>query len=131
MIDRGGILRLPGQHGKAWDGKKRSAFYLNLGIYGEPKATRNGQTDYPLVRKVREVEAMVRAWGGFLHTYVDVFSTRAEFEEMFDHDLWRQMREKYAANGAFPDIYDKVKPEIDPLQFMDPEVSSEVEASMS
>ncbi len=119
VIDRGGILRLPGEHGKEWDGVERSAFYLNLGIYGEPRAIRNGRQDYPTVRKVREVEDMVRGWGGFLHTYVDVFSTREEFEIMFDHSLWRRMRKKYAAEGAFPEIYDKVKPEMDPLQFLD------------
>ena len=121
VIDRGGMLRLPGQHGREWDGKERSAFYFNLGIYGEPKAVRNGALDYPTVRKVREVEGMVRTWGGFLHTYVDVFCTREEFEEMFDHRLWRKMREKYAAEGVFPTVYEKVKPELDPLQFLDDE----------
>lgn len=119
VIDRGGMLRLPGYHGKEWDGKERSAFYINLGIYGEPKAIRNGNLDYPTVQKVREVEEMVRSWGGFLHTYVDVFSTEKEFETMFDHNLWKEMRIKYNAEGAFPRIYDKVKPEIDPLQFCD------------
>ena len=42
---------------------------------------------------------------------------------MFDHTLWREMREKYDANGAFPTIYQKVKPETDPLRFLAEEES--------
>ncbi|HSN83727.1 MAG TPA: hypothetical protein VLS88_14180, partial [Polyangiales bacterium] len=65
----------------------------------------------------------VRSMGGFLHTYCDVFSTEEEFEEMFDHTLWREMRARYDADGTFPTIYEKVKPEVDPLQFLDEERS--------
>jgi hypothetical protein len=43
--------------------------------------------------------------------------------EMFDHALWREMRARYAADGAFPTIYEKVKPEMDPLQFLEEEQS--------
>ena len=49
--------------------------------------------------------------------------TEEEFEQMFDHTLWREMREKYDANGAFPTIYEKVKPETDPLAFLAEEES--------
>lgn len=119
--DQGGMVRLKGQHGKPWDGKTTSAQYLNLGIYGTPKPIREGNLQYPLVTKVREIENMIRERGGFLHTYVDIFSTEEEFEAMFDHTLWRQMREKYNADGAFPSIYEKVKPELDPLSFLEEE----------
>ena len=73
--------------------------------------------------RVRRFEARVREIGGFLHTYCDVFSTEEEFEEMFDHTLWREMRKKYEADGAFPTIYEKVKPEIDPLRYLQEERS--------
>jgi hypothetical protein len=43
--------------------------------------------------------------------------------EMFDHRLWRDMRTRYAADGTFPTIYEKVKPEMDPLQFLEEERS--------
>lgn len=39
--------------------------------------------------------------------------TREEFEEMFDLTLYEKVRKKYSAEGAFPHLYDKVKPEID------------------
>lgn len=121
--DRGGMVRLPGQHGKPWDGEAKSKLYMNLGIYGIPKQIREGNLKYPTVTKVRELEGMIRDFGGFLHTYVDVFSTEEEFEQMFDLTLWREMRERYNANGAFPTIYQKIKPEIDPLSFLDEEAS--------
>jgi hypothetical protein len=34
---------------------------------------------------------------------------RAQFEEMFDHRLYRRMREKLGAVGAFPEVWDKVR----------------------
>lgn len=39
--------------------------------------------------------------------------TEEEFEAMFDLRLYRQVRRKYKADGAFPILYDKVKPELD------------------
>ncbi len=75
--------------------------------------------------KVRALEQKARSLGGFLHTYCDVFSTEEEFLEMFDHALWRQMRERYQAEGTFPTIYQKVKPEMDPLQFLAQEAAWE------
>lgn len=119
VIDDGGLIRLPGNHGKEFTGKTETKLYFNLGIYGEPKAVRNGDKNYPVIKKVREVEHMICEMGGFLHTYVDVFSTEEEFEEMFDHSLWYKMRAKYNVNKTFPTIYAKVKPEIDPLELME------------
>lgn len=115
VIDRGGLIRLPGGKGKEWTGTSDSALYLNLGVYGYPKAVREGDREYPTIEKVREVESMINSSGGFLHTYVDVFTTEEEFESMFDHTLWKRMRVKYKAEGAFPSIYDKIKPEINPF----------------
>lgn len=51
--------------------------------------------------------------GGFSFLYADIFMTREEFEEMFDLTLYEKVRKKYSAEGAFPHLYDKVKPEID------------------
>ena len=39
--------------------------------------------------------------------------TRSEFEEMFDLTAYEKVRKKYKAEGAFPHLYDKVKPEVD------------------
>lgn len=49
---------------------------------------------------------------------------RKEFEEMFDLTLYEKVRKKYHAEGAFPHVYDKIKPEIDVFkvgkEYMDP-----------
>lgn len=121
VMDRGGMVRVKGQHGVPWDGRERSAMYLNLGIYGPPRAIREGNLRYPTMTKVREFEGMIRERGGFLHTYVDVLSTEEEFEAMFDHGLWREMRERYGAEGVFPSIYEKIRPELDFLPFLEEE----------
>ena len=118
VVDRGGMVRVKGQHGQPWDQQERSALYLNFGIYGFPRAIREGAENYPTITKVRELEAMVRDRGGFLHTYVDVLSTEAEFETMFDHGLWRAMRTRYGAEGVLPTIFEKVRPEVDVTGFL-------------
>jgi delta24-sterol reductase len=123
VTDQGGMVRLKGQHGKPWDGVPRSAMYLNLGIYGTPKAIREGDLNYPTVTKVRELERMIRERSGFLHTYVDLLSTEEELEALFDHTLWRQMRARYGADGVFPTVYEKIKPEIDYQPFLDEETT--------
>ena len=50
--------------------------------------------------------------------------TRDEFEQMFDLTLYERVRKKFYAEGAFPHLYDKVKPEIDVVeigkQYIDP-----------
>jgi delta24-sterol reductase len=123
VVDRGGMVRVPGQHGVPWDGEVREARYINLGIYGPPRAIREGDPRYPTVTRVRGIEARIRELGGFLHTYVDVFSTEAEFEAMFDHTLWRELRARYDADDVLPTVYDKVRPEVDPLAFLDEEAT--------
>jgi delta24-sterol reductase len=123
VIDHGGIVRLPGNHGKPYAGAPEVGAFLDIGIYGIPQRIKDGEERFDTVTRVRRFEERVRELGGFLHTYCDVCSTADEFEEMFDHTLWREMREKYDANGAFPTIYQKVKPETDPLRFLAEEES--------
>jgi delta24-sterol reductase len=123
VIDHGGIVRLPGNHGKPYGGKPETGAFLDIGIYGIPRRIKDGDERFDAVTRVRRFEKRVRELGGFLHTYCDVFSTEEEFREMFDHTLWQEMRKKYEADGTFPTIYAKVKPETDPLQFLEEERS--------
>lgn len=37
--------------------------------------------------------------------YADTFMSREEFREMFNHELYDRMREKYDAIGAFPEVH--------------------------
>jgi delta24-sterol reductase len=123
VIDHGGLVRLPKNRGKPYSGTSETSAFLDIGVYGFPQRIKDGDPRFPTVTKVRALEAKARSLGGFLHTYCDVFSTEDEFMEMFDHTLWYAMREKYRANGVFPTIYEKVKPEVDPLQYLEEERS--------
>ena len=40
--------------------------------------------------------------------YADSYMTKPEFEEMFDHTLYYEMRQKYDCLKAFPNVYEKV-----------------------
>lgn len=88
------------------------AMYNDLGIYGVPGFVKRKQKYNP-VTAMREMEKFTREIGGFSFLYADIFMTRQEFEDMFDLRLYEKVRIKYGADGAFPHLYDKVKPEID------------------
>ncbi|CAG9766410.1 unnamed protein product [Ceutorhynchus assimilis] len=88
------------------------AMYNDLGIYGVPGYVRRKQP-YNAVKAMRNMEEFTRQIGGFSFLYADIFMSRTEFEEMFDLSLYEVVRKKYKAEGNFPHLYDKVKPEID------------------
>ncbi len=86
-----------------------SQIYVDLGIFGIPPSAEAG--GYDRVPAARRLEEFVRERGGYQMLYADMSMTRAEFERMFEHRLYRDMRSKYAAERAFPEVYDKVIPE--------------------
>lgn len=88
------------------------AMYNDLGVYGVPGYVKRKEKYNP-VYAMREMEKFTRDIGGFSFLYADIFMTREEFEEMFDLTLYEKVRKKYGAEGSFPHLYDKVKPEID------------------
>ena len=60
---------------------------------------------------MRRLEKFVRERGGYQMLYTDIYMTRTEFEHMFEHRLYRDVRSKYAVENSFPEVYDKVVPE--------------------
>lgn len=104
--------------------KTPTSWFLNLGIYGiPPELSQNPDRLFPMVSRVRELEAWLRSVGGFQHTYCDSFQTEEEFEEMFDHTLYNKMRLQYAADGVFPKIFEKTRPEIDFQEWLEEEAT--------
>ena len=104
-----------GAAGERAGAERRRTMCCNLGIYGVPRGLPEAEqagTVFPTVSRVRQLEAWVRSVGGFQHTYCDSFQSEAEFEAMFDHSLWRTARERYGAEGVFPSIYGKTRPEM-------------------
>jgi delta24-sterol reductase len=88
--------------GKDWD------MFVDLGAYGIPPALKRGE-EWDAEEHVAATERFTHEIGGFVPLYQDVWMNRTEFEEMFDHRLYRRMREKLGAVGAFPEVWDKVR----------------------
>ncbi len=86
--------------------------YFDLGVYGVPLPILQGKP-FKTVHAMRKMEELTREVGGYPFLYADTFMTRAEFGEMFNLDLYNAVRAKYGADVAFPDLYDKTKPEVD------------------
>jgi delta24-sterol reductase len=94
--------------------------YFDLGVYGVPLPIKQGKR-FKTVHAMRAMEDFTREVGGYPFLYADTFMTRQEFERMFNLDLYNRVREKYGAARAFPDLYDKIKPEVDVLAVFDEE----------
>ena len=121
--DRNAFVKVP----KCDTKSSNKNFNLNLGIYGiPPELERNNDKVYPMITKVRKLEALLRSVGGFQHTYCDSFQTEEEFSEMFDTDgLYQKMRIKYQCTGIFPSVYEKTRPEMDVWQWLREEEKDE------
>jgi delta24-sterol reductase len=88
---------------------KESSMFVDIGIYGIPSFVKQG--DWDSVTTSRNLEDYTFRKHGFHMLYADIFMTRQEFEQMYIHKLYRDMRDKYNAVGSFPEVYDKVIPE--------------------
>lgn len=84
--------------------------WVDLGAYGVPREVRRGMPWDPK-DKIRAMEKWTRESGGFQATYTDLYCTRREFRQMFNHTLYDNQRQKYDAITAFPEVYDKIRPE--------------------
>jgi delta24-sterol reductase len=89
---------------------KDYGMWVDLGAYGVPRAVKQRKPWDPKL-KMRDFEHWTRQKGGFQATYTDLFCTRREFRQMFNHDLYDEQRAKYKCLDAFPEVYDKIKPE--------------------
>lgn len=77
--------------------------YVDVGVYGTPKVK-----NFNPVKATREIEDFVHSVKGYQMLYADTYRTKEEFEAMFDHTLYKKMREKFHCKNAFPDVYGKV-----------------------
>lgn len=84
--------------------------YVDIGVYGLPKCVHDKREDeFDMKKSMRKVLKELVAMNGFQMLYADVFNTKKEFEEMFGHEEYRQLRRKYKADrGAFKEVYDKM-----------------------
>lgn len=91
------------------------AMYADLGLYGIPRAVREGRP-FEMTRAMRRWERFVRSVRGFPFLDADTFMTRAEFAQTFDLTLYDEVRERYGATDAFPHLYEKIKSDVDVLR---------------
>jgi len=84
--------------------------YIDIGVYGLPRCIHEKREDeFDMKKSMRRVLKELVMMDGFQMLYADVFNTREEFEEMFDHTTYRALRKKYNADdGAFKEVYDKM-----------------------
>lgn len=94
---------------------KTYGMYNDLGVYGVPSAVKRGEP-YNATLAMRAMEHFTREVGGYSFLYADTFMSEEEFREMFDHTLYDQVRKDYGAEGAFPTLYEKTKPEVDVIE---------------
>ncbi len=94
--------------------------YFDLGVYGVPLPIKS-RRPFRTVHAMRQMEAFTREVGGFPFLYADTFMTREEFDKTFDLSLYRKVRRSYGADGAFPDLYDKIRPEVDVMAVLEEE----------
>jgi delta24-sterol reductase len=55
------------------------------------------------------MEAWARAHHGYQCLYAVTEQSESEFWQMFDRTLYAQVRKRYGGEGAFMDVYDKVR----------------------
>ena len=106
---------------------KDFGMWVDLGAYGVPRAVKEGRDWDPKV-EVRNMEHWTREKGGFQATYTDLWCTRKEFRQMFNHDLYDEQRAKYKCLDAFPEVYDKIRPEKGVVDLADIIAKEEAEA---
>jgi len=85
------------------------SMYVDVGLYGVPFPARpEGGDNFKPKEAHKQMEKWVRDVKGYQALYAITFMSRDEFETMFDHSVYKKVREKYGCEGAFPVIYDKV-----------------------
>nr|UMK68234.1 delta-24-sterol reductase [Bactericera cockerelli] len=83
--------------------KPGDCLYVDVGIYGEPKAQ-----DYDSKKTILDVENYLGKIRGFQMLYAGCYESRSEFRHNYDHSLYDSVRSRLACEKAFPVIYDKV-----------------------
>lgn len=82
--------------------------YVDVGAWQVPGFVKRGEA-WDARRAVRSMERWLREHHGYQCLYAVTEQSREEFWQMFDPALYRQIRRTYGADGAFLDVYDRVK----------------------
>jgi len=82
--------------------------YVDVGIYGTPEKCKDPLLEWDHIQVHKKAEEFLRKIGGFQALYAQTYQNREEFQEMFNHKLYNEVRNKYNCVDALPVVYDKV-----------------------
>jgi delta24-sterol reductase len=85
-----------------------SEMFVDVGLWQVPGFVKRGEA-WDGHAAVRNLEAWARAHGAYQCLYAVTEQSRQEFWRMFDRSLYARVRKAYGAEGAFMDVYDKVR----------------------
>jgi delta24-sterol reductase len=85
-----------------------SEMFVDVGLWQVPGFVKRGEA-WDGHAAVRNMEAWARAHGAYQCLYAVTEQREDEFWRMFDRSLYARVRKTYAAEGAFMDVYDKVR----------------------
>lgn len=83
-------------------------YLMNIGVWGQGSPDRR-----EFIEQNRRLEQKVHELGGQKCLYAHAYYTEKEFWEVYDKDVYDELREKYQAQHL-PTIFDKVKVNLDP-----------------
>lgn len=110
VVDRGDLSGFLKPRSDNLIAGKDYGIWVDLGAYGAPREVKEGRS-WDAKSNIRAMEHWTREKGGWQATYTDLFATRKEFRMMFDHALYDAQRKRLGCEDAFPEVYDKIKPE--------------------
>jgi delta24-sterol reductase len=85
--------------------------WVDLGAYGVPRAVKQGKA-FDTKAQARGMKHWTREKGGSQATNTDLFCTsRRNFRQMFNHDLYYEQRANYKCLDVFPEVYGKIEPQ--------------------
>jgi delta24-sterol reductase len=85
-----------------------SEMFVDVGAWQVPGFVRRKQP-WDGHKAVKNMEAWLRENHGYQCLYAVTEQTRGQFWQMFDKALYARVRRAYGAEGAFMDVFDKVK----------------------
>lgn len=90
------------------DPSLESEMFVDVGVWQVPGFVKRGES-WDGHEAVRRMEAWTRKHRGYQCLYAVTEQSEAEFWRMFDRTLYARVRARYGADGAFMDVYDKVR----------------------
>ncbi len=82
--------------------------FFDIGLYGVSGAAKRGER-WSAPEAVARYERFLIEVGGYSALYAIVELSRAQFDQMFDRTLYRQMRQKWDPESKLLDCFEKVR----------------------